>query len=96
MEAGQRLPDKTGFNVFTCLSLWGEQTGENIIYCSGKAKRKKLSGFPIPVACCRHNFSPVRAAFLSLWPAAEPIFYPVRAEDTSAIRTFFKVQAVQL
>jgi hypothetical protein len=40
------------------------------------ARRQKIDGLTIPwaMACRRPNFPPVRAAFLSLWPTAEPIF----------------------
>jgi hypothetical protein len=53
----------------------GEQAGENSKYCIVGARRsEKLSGFPAPVARRIPNFTPIMAAFLSLRPAAEPIF----------------------
>jgi hypothetical protein len=40
----------------------------------GADRRQKIGGLLVPVACRRPNLFSVRAAFLSLGPAAEPIF----------------------
>jgi hypothetical protein len=87
MVAGRRPPDKTGFYVFTCLSCGGEDRRKHHRpYCIVVARRsKKLSGFLFAVARRRPIFPPVRATFLFLWPAAEPIliFFLVQEEDPS-------------
>jgi hypothetical protein len=56
------LPEKNRFVNFYLPLLWGSRTEMKNCrtYC--------------PCGYRRPNFPPVRAAFLSLWPAAEPIF----------------------
>jgi hypothetical protein len=76
MVAGRSSPEETDYYVFTSRSY-------------GRAdRRRKIGVLTVPVACRRPNFSPVRAAFLSLWPAAEPSFIlsgPVDASDFKGV-----------
>jgi hypothetical protein len=37
-------------------------------------RRRKIGGLNVPLASRIPNFSPVRAAYLSLWKVADPIF----------------------
>jgi hypothetical protein len=64
---------KTGLWVSTCLSCGWASRGTPLFDTVARRMRK-LVGLTLPVASRKPNFSPVRAAFQSLWQAAGPIF----------------------